>query len=89
LSKIIGFGTNIQGTQINATIKKKIDKPYYAPFDPTTALVPGSIAPPFKNIPIIIEIMEGASCSILVKSVHHLQMIIRSIYPKSTNKSMI
>ena len=86
---MIGFGTSIHGTHINATIKKNIDNPYYALLDPTTALVPGSIAPPFKNIPIIIEIIEGASCSILVKSVHHLQMIMRSIYPNSTNKSMI
>lgn len=39
------------------------------------------MAPPFKNIAIIVEIKEGAFDSIPVKSVVHLAMISTSMNP--------
>ncbi len=84
-----GFGKSIVGTQTSATNKKNIERAYYPEFDPTTAFCPSSIAPPLKNIPIIMVITDGASFSLLVKSVHHLHMIIRSIYPKRTQSNII
>ncbi len=64
---------------MRATIKKKILSPYWKPSLPTTATVPLSIDPPAKAMLIILVITEGAVLSLPVKSVIHLQMIMRSI----------
>ena len=77
------------GTQTNATNKKNIERPCWNPLEPTTATVPGTISPPLRNMSIMLVIIEGAYPSLPVKSVHHLHMIIKSMYPKRTVSKII
>lgn len=74
-----GLGKSMVGTQIKAISKKAMLKNCWKPAEPMTGEKGGSIAPPFKAIPIIFEIIEGAYPSLPVKSVVHLAMIIQSM----------
>lgn len=41
--------------------------------------MPGAMAPPLRAMSIMLEMMEGAMCSLPVKSVVHLATIMMSI----------
>ncbi len=84
-----GLGNSIVGMHTRATSKKNTDKLCWKSLDPTTADTPPSSLPPFRNIPIIIVMTEGALFSMLVKLVSHLQMIMVSMYPNNTRSRMI
>ena len=77
------------GTHTKATRRKKIERACYPLFENITACWPSSNLPPFKNMPIIMVMTEGAAFSLFVKSVSHLQMIIKSMYPNNTSNRII
>lgn len=62
---------------------------FYVEADPIIGDIPLGIFPILRNMSIMVEIMEGAIYSRLVKSVVHLAMIIQSMKPKRANKRII
>lgn len=74
-----GFGNSIVGTQIKAVSRSIMLRAYWKVLEPIIGSIFGGKAPPLSAMSIMFEMMEGALYSMLVKSVVHLAMIIKSM----------